>query len=89
MYELAHFHFYLGLNIQMNHKSTLSSRILYIIYSSLLSVAVVNTMTKSNLGEERVYFISLQAITEGSQDRIQGRSWKQKSWRNTAYWLSL
>jgi hypothetical protein len=26
------------------------------ILFSLLSIAVINTMTKSNLGEERVYF---------------------------------
>lgn len=46
----------------MNYKSTLSSHILYIICSSLLSVAVVNTMTKSNLEVKGLCYLTPYAI---------------------------
>jgi hypothetical protein len=58
---------------------------------------LLNTITKKQLGEERVYFaytsISLFAI-EGSQDRnssragTQGQELMQRPWRDAASWLA-
>ena len=56
-----------------------------------------NTMTKKQVGEERVYLAytsTLLFITEGSQDRHSNRvgSWRQermqRPWRGAAYWLA-
>lgn len=56
----------------------------------LLSVAVLNKMTKSHLGKERLYF-SCGSVLWTRQAGAQGRTWmrklKQGSWRGTAYWL--
>ena len=60
--------------------------LLLVLCSGFLSIAVINTTTKSNLGKEANTSRS-QSITEESQDRTQG-SLKQRPQRNAACWLS-
>lgn len=46
------------------------------------------TLTESSLGEETIYLAySSRSITKGSLGRNSSRNPKQKSWRNTAWWL--
>lgn len=50
----------------------------------IFKVAVINTTTKSNLGDKRVYF-DLQVIAHpfGSS----GQELQQKQWKNAVSWL--
>lgn len=65
--------------------------------SSLLSTAVVNTMTKSDCGGKNWFALTTLRsfpVFEGSQGENSSRSetqmqeLKQRPWRNTTYWLA-
>lgn len=49
---------------------------------------MINSMVKSNFGEEKVYFfLWLQSWKEVKAGAQAGKELKQRSWRNTAYQL--
>jgi hypothetical protein len=60
-----------------------------------LSIAVIKTMTKGNLGREVYFFLQLKSFIEGSWDRNSSRTgtWRQELMqrprRSAAYWLAL
>lgn len=53
---------------------------------SLLSIAVINTITQSNLEEESIYFYGHSSSLKKVRSGIKPEP-KQKPQRNTAYWL--
>lgn len=57
------------------------------LLSKFVFIAVINTMTKSNMGRKFIISCGFQSIVKGSQ----GRSLKQKLWRTAtlACFLSL
>lgn len=59
--------------------------------SSFFSIAVLNTMTRSNQREERVYLVctsTLEPITEEKQGRNSDRNLGQEPGRKAVYWLA-